>query len=312
MKEGETLHFDVERHRRGERVDAFLADAIPTLSRTRIVRLIEEGRLMLHGSLEIRRPSHKLRGGERLSLEVPPPEKLDIVPEKIDVPIVYEDERLLVVNKPAGMVVHPAGRMVTGTLVNALLGRGDELSDVGGVERPGIVHRLDRDTSGLMVVAKDDFTHAKLAEQFRKRVVTKRYLAVAKGTLRESPREIYAPIGRHPAERKKMAVVKNGRDAKTIVTVIERFAAHTYVACELLTGRTHQIRVHLQYIGHPLVGDDLYGGAFGAADESIGRVALHAHRLAFFHPSSGAHLDFTAEPPDDFAALLARLRGEML
>lgn len=313
MKDGEILTFHVENCYRGERVDLYLSHAQPQMSRTHIHRLIEEGRLYIHGSLELKKPGYKLRGGEILSLEVPPPEKLDILAEKIDIPVMYEDEHLLVVVKPSGMVVHPAGRMVTGTLVNALLGRGDGgLSEVGGIERPGIIHRLDRDTSGLLVVAKNDLAHARIAEQFRKRRVEKRYLAVVKGLLLDESREIFAPIGRHPVDRKKMTIIRSGRDAKTVVHSIERFAYHTLVGCDLFTGRTHQIRVHLAMIGHGLVGDAMYGGKFGAADERIGRVALHSHHLAFFHPVSGDRLSFDSPPPADFQDLLAYLRGDMV
>ena len=300
------------------RVDRYLAGRELPVSRNRIQQLIADGQVTVDGRPV--RASHKLRGGEQLHITVPPPQVSDTVAEDVPLELAYEDEYLAVVVKPRGLVVHPAPGHPSGTLVNALLHRCRDLSGVGGVLRPGIVHRLDKDTSGLLVVAKDDATHQDLQEQFRGRSVRKEYLAVVLGGL-TGEGEVDRPIGRHPTERTKMAVDgAHSRPARTRWRALQRLAGATLVAVRIETGRTHQIRVHLASLGHPVVGDPLYGGtgrARGIGDPVARRrllretsQALHAWRLGFRHPSSGAELMFRAPPPAELAALIRDLGGD--
>ena len=242
-----------------------------------------------------------------MELAVPPAAPSELRPEAIPLEIVLEDADLLVVNKPAGLTVHPAPGHPSGTLVNALLSAVPDLAGIGGTVRPGIVHRLDKDTSGLLVVAKSDEAHRALAAQFKAHTAQRTYLAVVRGRMPRDEGTITAALGRHPAHRKRFAVVPRGRAAVTHYAVLERFRAATLVACRLETGRTHQIRVHLAHSGHPLVGDPVYGRA--RAPE-IARQALHAARLEFMHPRTGRRVTCTAPLPEDMARLLARLRGE--
>lgn len=308
----EVLHLVVGDSGRGERLDGWLAKRLPQMSRTYLARLVEDGHLTLDGQEGFCKTAHRLQGGEEVVLEVPEAKKLDIQAEDIPIEILYEDNELIIVNKPCGMVVHPVGDLVSGTLVNALLDKADGLAEIGGVERPGIVHRLDKETTGIMVVAKTDNAHRGLGDQFRQRMIDKRYLAIAKGVFLEDSIRVHAPIGRHGKERHKMAVVWNGRHALTVFHAQERFAEHTLVRCDLYTGRTHQIRVHLKHIHYPILGDHTYGGGWTPADESMGRVGLHAWQLGFFHPTTGKRMDFTAEPPEDFQAMVERLRKGMV
>jgi 23S rRNA pseudouridine1911/1915/1917 synthase len=301
---------------RGERLDAWLARQLPALSRSRLQALIDDGHVLLDGGRA--RPSARLRAGQAVRVDVPPPVPAQPQPEDIPIAVVYEDAHLLVVNKPAGLVVHPGAGTSRGTLVNALLRHVRDLSGVGGVLRPGIVHRLDRGTSGLLVVAKDDETHRSLVRQFAGRTVEKEYLALVLGNPARDSGEIDAPIGRDPVHRKMMSVrASRGREARTSWRVEERFDGAALLRVRIHTGRTHQVRVHLASIGHPVAGDAVYGGTRtlpsrrGAAREafaSLDRPALHAARLSFTHPTTGERLTFEAPLPADLESVLARLR----
>jgi 23S rRNA pseudouridine1911/1915/1917 synthase len=286
----------------GQRLDLFLA-RVSGLSRARVQALIEEGAARVGG--RVQKPRYLVRAGERVSLAVPPTVPLALTPESIPLDILYEDEHLLVLNKPAGLVVHPGAGRTTGTLVHALLAHCAQLPGIGGVERPGIVHRLDRDTSGVMVVAKTEAAHQSLSWQFKQRAVRKRYLALAHGEIPRETGRIEAAIGRRPDDRTRMGVrSEGGRAARTAYRVLRRLPGMTLVELGLETGRTHQIRVHLAHLGHPVVGDRVYGGRRARrarATEGVPeRQMLHAWRLAFRHPISEAWLEFTAPPPQDF------------
>jgi len=301
----------------GRRLDVWLAAALPGLSRARVQALVAAGHVRLDGGRC--RPSARLRTGQSVSVDVPAPVPAGPEPEDIPLDVVYEDARLLVVNKPAGLVVHPGAGAPRGTLVNALLRHVRDLSGVGGVLRPGIVHRLDRGTSGLLVVAKDDEAHRALARQFAGRAVEKEYLALVLGLPAPRSGTVAAPVGRDPVHRRRMSVrAPRGREARTDYRVVETFDGASLLRVRIHTGRTHQIRVHLASIGHPVAGDPTYGGTRAppsrraAAREallSLGRPALHAARLAFVHPASGEPLAFEAPLPADLAATLERLRG---
>jgi 23S rRNA pseudouridine1911/1915/1917 synthase len=300
----------------GERLDAWLARQLPALSRSRLRALIDDGHVRLDGARS--RPSARLRPGQAVHVHLPAPVPAEPQPEDIPIAVVHEDPHLLVVNKPAGLVVHPGAGTSRGTLVNALLRHVRDLSGVGGVLRPGIVHRLDRGTSGLLVVAKDDETHRSLARQFAGRTVEKEYLALVLGSPARPSGEIDSPIGRDPVHRKKMSVrASRGREARTSWRVEERFDGGALLRVRIHTGRTHQVRVHLASIGHPVAGDPVYGGKRtlssrrGAAREafaSLERPALHAARLAFTHPATGERLAFEAPLPADIESVLALLR----
>jgi 23S rRNA pseudouridine1911/1915/1917 synthase len=301
-----------------ERLDAYLAGRL-SLSRSRAAALVTDGRVTVNG--EPARKSYHPRSGDRLDVEFPAPPAVELTAERIPVPVVFEDAHLIVVDKPAGLVVHPAPGHPSGTLVNALLALTDRLSPVGAPLRPGIVHRLDRDTSGLLVVAKSEEAHRGLAADLARRRVGRGYLAAAWGRLEPEQTTIDRPIGRSPSDRKRMAVVPGGRPAVTHLRRLERWAAADLVAVRLETGRTHQIRVHLTDLGHPLVGDPVYGGGWergiaGAggrwADELVrrcGRLFLHAARLAFRHPVTGERLAFTSRLPAPLAEAVEWARG---
>lgn len=288
----------------GVRLDQFLAQQCE-LTRSRIAQLIEAGYAAIDGK-PASKAGVKLRPGQSVCLDLPDIRPPQVKAQDIPISILYEDEDIAVVDKPCGMVVHPAAGNEEGTLVNALLYRLDGLSGIGGEMRPGIVHRLDKDTSGLLVVAKNDRAHLSLSRQFKERSMEKHYLAVASGCFSQSQGLIDAPIGRHPVDRKRMAVVDGGRGAQTAYRVLEALPGATYLDVHLLTGRTHQIRVHMQYIGHPLLGDALYGAK--RLKIKADRLMLHAHTLRLSHPSSGKILDFCAPIPKDFADMLQRLR----
>ncbi len=318
--------FVVEEHG-GERLDVYLATRIAGLSRSSVRRLIESAHVLVNASPS--RPSHKVQPGDRISVTVPPPAPSEIVPEQIALDILYEDDEIIVVNKPKGMTVHPAPGSKHGTLVNAILAHSDDLSGIGGVERPGIVHRLDKDTSGLLVVAKTDVAHTSLQKQLQRRTAERRYLALVWGETKFNEAVVDAPIGRHPTDRQRMAVIKDtgryaAREAVTNLAVRERFRGFTLLEAKLDTGRTHQIRVHCSFVGHPVVGDPVYGGTTRALPTSYGRQgqrelmvltdglhgqALHAYSLTFDHPTSGKRVPFEAPLPRDMAALLEWLRG---
>jgi 23S rRNA pseudouridine1911/1915/1917 synthase len=294
----------------GRRLDAWLAGALPEFSRARIQALMREGRVTADDRPVA--PSDKARPGTRIELDVPPPAPAIPQPEPLDLDIVYEDADLVVLNKPAGLVVHPAPGHATGTLVNALLHHCDDLAGVGGVERPGIVHRLDKDTNGLMVVAKHDAALAGLARAFQSGGVRKEYLALAHGAPPRAEGTLTTRIGRDPANRKRMAVVaQHGKIATTHYRVVERFAEASLVEARIETGRTHQIRVHLAHLGAPLAGDPLYGGARRDRNLPLAppRTLLHAARLAFAHPLTGVPLAFECPPPADLRAVLHALRA---
>lgn len=289
----------------GERLDVFATRQMNDLSRSYVQKLIEAGNITLNGKKV--KANYHLQEGDHLLLELPPAEETSIRPENIPLDIVYEDHDLLVINKPRGMVVHPAAGNYQGTLVNALLGYATDLSGINGVLRPGIVHRLDKDTSGVILVAKNDRAHRHLALQIKNHTAGRRYLAIVHGNIAESEGVVHAPIGRDPVDRKKMAVVfTNGKDARTRFKVLERFGAYTYIQCELETGRTHQIRVHMTYIGHPVLGDPKYGPS--KQQFTINGQALHAAQIHFVHPTTQQEMLFSAPLPSDMENILHVLR----
>ena len=280
------------------RLDRFLAEEEGELSRSRIHGLIEAGRVSING--QPARPAQRVKAGDRVVLEIPPVGEIDLVPQEIPVDLVYQDSELVVLDKPAGLSVHPGPGHPDGTLVNALLARCPDIQGIGGVNRPGIVHRLDKDTSGLMVAAKTDRAHRELSRQIKDRQVYKGYLALTMG--RPTPEEgvIDAPIGRDSRQRKRMAVVLGGRESRTSYRVVERFGDCALVELVLETGRTHQIRVHLAYLGYPLFGDEVYGRRHPA----LSRHFLHANVLGFRHPVSGEQLTFQSDLPDELKRVL--------
>lgn len=288
----------------GLRLDVALAEKTKK-SRSFIQNLIGDNRVLVNG--QVRKANYKIQEEDEVEISFPQPRELDVLPENIDLEIVYEDNDLLVVNKPQGMVVHPAPGAWNGTMVNALLYHCQSLSGINGVIRPGIVHRIDKDTSGLLVVAKNDDAHNKLALQIKEHSVNRSYLAIVHGVLSEPSGTIDAPIGRDPKDRKKMAVVfKNSKEATTHYSVLERFYQFTEIRAVLETGRTHQIRVHLAYLKHPVLGDPLYGpkkNPFGLTGQ-----VLHAETLGFIHPNTGEKMEFTAEPPKSFLDVRTRLK----
>ena len=299
----ETVVFSVKAEEAGSRIDKYISDNIAELTRSAVQGLIEKGLVLVNGKAVSK--NCKLKGGEEISVEIPEPEPMDAVPEDIPLDIVYEDNDLLVVNKPKGMVVHPAHGNYTGTLVNALLHHcGDSLSGINGVIRPGIVHRIDKNTSGLLIVAKNDASHLKLAEQIKVHSFTREYEAVASGYFKEAEGTIDAPIGRHKIDRKKMCVTtENSRNAVTHYSVIKQYGGYAHVKLRLETGRTHQIRVHLSYIGHPVLGDDVYGKPY----KGIEGQCLHARKIGFIHPTTGKYMEFVSDLPDYFVSILSKL-----
>jgi 23S rRNA pseudouridine1911/1915/1917 synthase len=288
----------------GERVDAFLAAHVETLTRSAAARLLEEGHVTV-GDRPLAK-NYRLTGGETLSVELPEPETADVRPQNIPLDVVYEDDDVIVVNKPKGLVVHPAPGHPDGTLVNALLYHcGASLSGIGGVLRPGIVHRIDRDTSGLIIAAKNDCAHQKLAAQLSDHTLARTYECVVTGNLKEDAGTVDAPIGRSSADRKKMAVVSGGRRAVTHWEVLARYTGFTHVRCRLETGRTHQIRVHMAYLGHPILGDTVYGNKKPVA--GLQGQCLHAAGLRFIHPRTGELIELTCPLPEEFTEVLRKL-----
>ena len=286
------------------RVDALIATAMPELSRAFVQKLLKEGRVLCRGKAV--KKSYRPEPGDVLTLDIPEPEAPEIAAEDIPLEIVYEDKDVIVVNKPKGMVVHPAPGHAGGTLVNALMAHcGKELSGINGVLRPGIVHRIDKDTSGLIIAAKNDGAHKCLAEQLKDHTLSRTYECVVIGNLREDTGTVDAPIGRHPTDRKRMCVTeKNARPAVTHWEVLERFPGCTHLRCRLETGRTHQIRVHMAYTGHPLLGDTVYGGR---RDKGLDTQCLHARGLKFIHPATGKPIELWTELPDWFDEVLGKL-----
>ncbi len=298
-------HIEITAEESGERIDALLARLVPELTRSAAQRLLEEGLVTL-GGVPVKK-NRRTEPGEVYAALLPEPELPEPEPQDIPLDIVYEDADVVVVNKPRGMVVHPAPGHPDGTLVNALLWHcGDSLSGVGGERRPGIVHRIDKDTSGLIIAAKNDFAHLALSAQLADRSLSRVYEAVARGEFREEAGTVDAPIGRHPTERKRMAVTERGsRPAVTHWEVIARCRGWTHIRCRLETGRTHQIRVHMAYIGHPLLGDMVYGAK--KPERGLEGQCLHARELKFLHPRTGEAIHLSTELPEYFQQVLASL-----
>lgn len=314
--EASTLTFRVADEEAGARLDAYLAAHIEGWSRARLQRLIEDGDALVMGRAV--KSSYKLRAGDEIEVELTPPPSATFAPENIPVEIVYEDDVLVVVNKPAGLVVHPAAGVPGGTLANALAFHFQQLSKLSGAARPGIVHRLDRDTSGLMVVAKQESAHENLQDQFRARTVFKSYVALVHGRVKEDKGQIDEPLARDPRNRTRMAVVRAGRAALSLYRVRRRFDRFTLLDVQIKTGRTHQIRVHLSWLKHPVVGDETYGGGrdktvpdtrIRARISALGRQFLHAEALGFHHPGTHEWMRFTAPLPLPLAEFLAHLES---
>lgn len=299
--------FTVTEEIRGERIDTAVSDNFPDLTRSAVQKLIADENVLVNGTPVVK--NYKVRTGDIIEVVIPEPTVMSVEPQNIPIDVLFEDADLLVVNKPKGMVVHPAPGNPDGTLVNALMYHcAGSLSGINGVIRPGIVHRIDKDTSGLLIVAKNDFAHVDLAAQIKEHSFTREYRAVVHGNLKEDTGTISAPIGRNPKDRKKMAVTdKNSREATTHYEVIDRFGGYTYVKCRLETGRTHQIRVHMAYIGHPVAGDLVYGPK-NTPTELKGQC-LHAGLIGFIHPRSGEYLELEAPIPEYFEKFLRKLEN---
>ena len=301
----EQREFIVEAEGAGQRIDRFLSGEDTGLSRSALQALVAEGHVLCNGKAPAK--SLKLKAGDVILMEIPDARPIEAVPQEIPLDIVYEDAHLLVVNKPKGMVVHPAPGNPDGTLVNALLWHcKGSLSGIGGEIRPGIVHRIDKDTSGLIIAAKNDFAHAALAAQLKDHSLARTYVCIVCGKIKDDSGTIDAPIGRHPTDRKRMAVTqKNARRAVTHWSVIARYNGYTHIRCELETGRTHQIRVHMAHIGHPLLGDLVYGHK--RPEKGLSGQCLHARALRFIHPRTGELVTFICPLPEYFQDVLARL-----
>lgn len=296
----ENIILNAEKSDTGQRIDKYISGNTENLTRSAIQNLIEKSKITVNGKSVFK--NYKLRDGDNIEIEIPEPENLDVKPENIPLDIVYEDNDLLVVNKPKGMVVHPAHGNYNGTLVNALLYHcKDSLSGINGVIRPGIVHRIDKNTSGLLIVAKNDISHVKLSEQIKAHSFTREYEAIACGYFKDKSGTVDAPIGRHHTDRKKMCVTyENSKIAVTHYEVIKQYGGYAHVRLRLETGRTHQIRVHLSYINHPVLGDDVYGKSYKGIDGQC----LHAKKIGFIHPTTGEYMEFISELPDYFQKIL--------
>ncbi|MGD6964977.1 RluA family pseudouridine synthase [Rossellomorea vietnamensis] len=300
----ETMEHIVREEEKSLRLDKMLTQLEEEWSRSQVQQWIKEGNVKVNGAEA--KTNYKCAVDDKISVSIPEPEELDVVAEELDLDIRYEDSDVIVVNKPRGMVVHPAPGHPSGTLVNGLMAHCKDLSGINGVLRPGIVHRIDKDTSGLLMIAKNDLAHEKLVEQLVNKTVTRKYKAIVHGIIPHEQGTIDAPIGRDPKDRQRMAVVDSGRDAVTHFNVLEKFGAFTYVECKLETGRTHQIRVHMKYIGYPLAGDPKYGPR---KTLDLDGQALHAAVLGFEHPRTGEYLEFEAEPPEVFRQTLQKLQN---
>ena len=290
----------------GVRIDKYLAEQLPDITRSYLQKLLKDGSVQMNGKPV--KASTKTAVGAVIALTIPEPEEPEILPENIPLDILYEDSDVILINKPKNMVVHPAAGHYTGTLVNALMYhcRGD-LSGINGVLRPGIVHRIDKDTTGVLIVCKNDRAHNALAEQLKEHSITRKYRAIVCGNLKEDEGTVDAPLGRHPQDRKKMAIVRSGgKRAVTHYRVLEPFGNDTYIECQLETGRTHQIRVHMASLGHPLLGDEIYGRA--KSPFKLEGQTLHAMVLGFIHPTTGEYMEFEAPLPEYFEKLLEKLR----
>ena len=299
----EKLFFTIEKG--GECIDKYLSEQLEDMTRSHIQKLIKENMVRVNGMAV--KSNFKLSASDQIEVEIPELKEPDILPENIPLDILYEDQDILVVNKPKGMVVHPAPGHYTGTLVNAIMYHcKDNLSGINGVMRPGIVHRIDMDTTGSLLICKNDRAHQALAEQLKEHSITRKYHAIVHGRLKEDEGTIDKPIGRHPIDRKKMSVhCTNGREAITHYRVLKRFQQFTYIECQLETGRTHQIRVHMSSIGHPIVGDQIYGPA--KCPYKLQGQTLHAKVLGITHPTTGEYMEFDAPLPDYFQALLEKM-----
>ena len=301
----DTYLFEIQENQE-MRLDKYLAEQFPEQTRSYLQKLIKDGEVLVNGKNV--KTGYQLSKGDEVSVNIPEPKELDVEPQKMDLDIVYEDDDVILINKPKGMVVHPAPGHTTDTLVNGLLYHcKDNLSGINGVARPGIVHRIDRDTTGILIVCKNDMSHNSIAAQLKEHSINRRYRALVHGNLKEDTGTVEGAIGRHPIDRKKMSInEKNGKPAVTHYTVLERFGNYTLIECKLETGRTHQIRVHMSSIGHPLVGDEVYGPA--KCPFKLQGQCLHAMVLGFVHPRSGEYMEFSAELPEYFEELLRKLR----
>lgn len=301
----ESIYFTVSEEDNGVRIDKYLSVHMVEKSRSYLQKLLKSEDVKVNEKTV--KANYKVASGDVISVSVPEPEEVNIQPEDIPLDILYEDEDLIVVNKPQDMVVHPSAGHYSHTLVNALMFHcRNELSGINGVMRPGIVHRIDRNTTGSLLVCKNDFTHNHIAEQLKEHSINRRYRAIVHGVLKEDDGVVDAPIGRHPTDRKKMAVnYKNGKSAVTHYHVCQRFSNFTYIECQLETGRTHQIRVHMKSIGHPILGDDVYGPA--KCPYHLEGQTLHAMILGFIHPRKNSYMEFTAPLPEYFINLLKKL-----
>jgi 23S rRNA pseudouridine1911/1915/1917 synthase len=304
MNKMDVIQFQIEEEYDRERIDKVIAALHEEWSRSQVQQWIKDGFVTVNGQLI--KANYKCSAGDEVAIELPEPEPLDVEAEEMNLDVYYEDADVLVVNKPRGMVVHPAPGHMRGTLVNGLLAHCKDLSGINGVLRPGIVHRIDKDTSGLLMIAKNDMAHESLVEQLVNKTVTRKYKAIVHGVVPHDYGTIDAPIGRDKHDRQSMAVVENGKEAVTHFRVLERFAKFTFIECQLETGRTHQIRVHMKYIGYPLAGDPKYGPK---KTLPIDGQALHAGVLGFVHPRTREYMEFEAPLPEEFEQLLQMLRN---
>lgn len=303
----EIYTFTPDDEQKNVRIDKFLSEQLPDQSRSYLQKLLKEGNVTVNEKPV--KANYKVQLSDTVRLELPEPENPDILPEDIPLDILYEDEDVLIINKPKGMVVHPSVGHYTHTVVNAVMFHcKDHLSGINGVMRPGIVHRIDMDTTGAIVICKNDMAHQSLADQLKEHSITRKYRALVHGNLKEDEGMVEGPIGRHPTDRKKMAINhKNGKPAVTHYKVLERFGSYTFIECQLETGRTHQIRVHMASIGHPLLGDELYGNPKNLAMKGLQGQTLHAMVIGFVHPSTHEYMEFEAPLPEYFQNLLLKL-----
>lgn len=301
----DTYLFEIQENQQ-MRLDKYLAEQFPEQTRSYLQKLIKDGGVLVNGKSV--KTGYQLSKGDEVSVNIPEPKELDVEPQKMNLDIVYEDADVILINKPKGMVVHPAPGHTTDTLVNGLLYHcKNNLSGINGVARPGIVHRIDRDTTGILIVCKNDMSHNSIAAQLKEHSITRRYRALVHGNVKNDTGTVEGPIGRHPVDRKKMTInERNGKPAVTHYKVLERFGNYTFIECVLETGRTHQIRVHMTSIGHPLVGDEVYGPA--KCPFKLQGQCLHAMVLGFVHPRTGEYMEFSAELPEYFKDLLRKLR----
>ena len=288
----------VSQEEKGKRLDTYISSANTDITRTSAQRLIEDGNILVNGKNA--KVSYKIQENDKISVEIPEPKQIELKAQNIPIEIIYEDSDIIVVNKPKGMVVHPANGNPDGTLVNAIMAIcKDSLSGIGGEIRPGIVHRIDKDTSGLLIVAKNDKAHVNMSEQIKNHEVKKTYIALVRGVVKENEATIDMPIGRSTSDRKKMAVIKTGRNAVTHIKVLKRYNKYTLLQVNIETGRTHQIRVHMQALGHPIIGDTLYGNK----SSLINRQALHSYKIECIHPVTSKKIEFLSELPKDMQIL---------